>query len=107
MGRTGYFVVKMGVRTEVRAVAGGATFEIDGAHKLALHKGLEAVVNGREGDGGHLGFYPGVDFVGRGMIALLEQAAVDDFALWGIAQTAFREVAGKGLSGGCGGGRHR
>ena len=40
------FVVEMGVRAQIGAVAGGAALEIDGAHEVALHERLKAVING-------------------------------------------------------------
>jgi len=97
VGRTGLFVVKMSVRVEIGAVAGRATLKIDRTHHIPLHKGFETVVNGRERDGRHLGFYPRVDFVCRRVISFLEQAVVDDLALRSISQTTIAEIAFKGL----------
>ena len=41
-------VVEMGVRPEIRTVAGGAAFEIHRAHEVAGDEGFEAVVDGGE-----------------------------------------------------------
>ena len=79
VGRPAGVVVKMGVRVQIRAVAGGAAIKVHRPDQLALNQGLEAVVHRGEGDAGQLRPYPGIDFVGRGMIAALEQRGIKSF----------------------------
>src|SRR4051812_14700868 len=66
VGLARLLVVKMRVRAQIRAVAGGTALEIHRAHEVTLHERFEAVVNGREGNGGALGLDAREDFVGRG-----------------------------------------
>src|SRR5476649_2884426 len=102
----GALVVKMRVRAEVRAVPGGAALEVHGADEVARDERFETVVNRGERDGGALGLHAREDFVGRGVVALLEQHVVNDLALRRGAQAAVGEALGKGI-GGEGGGGHR
>jgi len=91
------FIVEMGVRSLIWAVAGGAALEVDGAHQVAVHKGFEAVVNRGQRDRRHFGFYSGKDFVGRRVIAFFQQTAINDFALGSSPQAALSEGLRKGL----------
>jgi len=106
MGLTGGFVVEMGVRAEIRAVAGRPTLEVDRADEVALDEGFETIVDGGEGDAGQLGLYPGEDFVGGGVVALLQEDVVNELALGSGAQAAvgqfLREPDGEGGGLGCG-----
>ena len=106
VSHAGGFVVEVGVRTEIRTVAGGAAFEIYGAHKVGVHEGLEAVVNGRERDGGFRLFDAGKDFVGGGVIPLGDQGIINQLTLWGGPVAAASELFGDGR-GGCLGCNHR
>jgi len=100
----GGFVVKVGVRVEIGAVAGGTTLEVDLADEVALDEGFEAVVNRGEGGSRKLGFDAGVNFVGRGVIAFGEEGAINNFTLRGGAQAAVSECLREGF-GRVGGGR--
>jgi hypothetical protein len=92
VGSAGFFVVEVGVRLEVSAVAGRAALEVHLTDEIALHEGFEAVVNGGKGDRGHLGANASVHFVGGGVIAFLQESAINHLALRGIAQPAAREA---------------
>ena len=83
-----FFAVEVGVRGEVGAVAGGLALEVDWFDESAGGEALQAVVNGGEGDGGHVRAGAGIDFVGSGVIGLLEEDREDVFALPGRAQAA-------------------
>ena len=63
-------IMKMGVLMEIRAVASGGPLEVDLTDQLALHQGLETVIDRRERDGRHLRFYSGKNLIGRRMVAL-------------------------------------
>src|SRR5690606_1659240 len=97
VGGAGLLVVKVGVGLEVGAVSGGAALKVDLPDEVALHEGFEAVVNGGEGDGGHLGLYAGKNLVGGGMVALGEEGVIDHFALRGVAQAAVGEALREGV----------
>lgn len=84
-------VAEVGVRCEVRAVAGWFPLVIHLAYESAGHESFEAVVHGGEGDAGH-GFAGAIkDFVDRGVIAFREQHGEDHFALGGQFLPTFAE----------------
>lgn len=85
--------VEVCVLGEVGAVAGGLAFEVDLADQVGFDEGFEAVVDGREGDGGHVAAGAGEDFIGGGVVAFFEQHGEDVFPLLGRALSA----AGQGL----------
>jgi hypothetical protein len=94
----------MGVGLEIRAIAGRAALEIDRSDEVALDEGLQAVVDRGERDGGEVGLHAGEDFVGGGVVAFLEENAVDDLTLGGSAQPAVSEFLREGVGGNSGGG---
>lgn len=75
------FVMEVGVRMEVRAVAGRETLEIDGPHELMAHEGFQAIVDGGQGNRRHDVFHSGKNFVGGGVISFIEKDLVNCFAL--------------------------
>jgi hypothetical protein len=87
----GAAVMKMGVFLEVGAVAGGLTLEVDLADKAAGNEGFEAVVDSSEGDGGHALAGTGEDFVGGGVVALVEEDGKNVLALPGGAKAGAGE----------------
>lgn len=89
---TRILVVKVGVLVKIRAVASGLPDEIDLFDQTALDESVEAVVNGREGDRWHRGFYAGKDLFSRRMIAFLKNYLVNHFPLWRGAQAAIGKV---------------
>ena len=63
----------------------------------ALDQGVETVVNGREGDGGHLLLGPGENLVGSGVVAFCENGVVDDLALASGTKAGRRKLLVKDL----------
>jgi len=95
----GLLVVKMGVWAKVRAVAGGTALVVHLADEPALHEGFEAVINRGEGDGGHLCFDAGENFLGGWVITLLEERTVNQFALRRGAKPAVGELLREAFGG--------
>jgi hypothetical protein len=60
---------EMGVKFEIRAIAGGLAVVIYGADEAALGQGLEAIVNCGEGDAGEFFLHSHENVNGRGVIA--------------------------------------
>jgi len=73
----------VGVRGEVRAVAGRLTLDVHLFDQAAGDQRLQAVVDRGHGDRGHAGLRAGVHLVGRGVIALVEQHSEDRLPLGG------------------------
>ena len=73
----------MGVRVEIGTVTGGLALQVDLLDEAALHESLQAVVHGGQRDAGQLGFDAGEDLVSGGVVALVEEDAIDEFALGG------------------------
>jgi hypothetical protein len=86
-------IVKMRVRMQIRAEAGGAALEIHRAHEVALHQRFQAVVNRGERDAGQFGLNAGEYFVGGRVVPLLQQDVVDHLALGRRAEPAVSESA--------------
>jgi len=95
----GAAVVEMGVFLEVGAVAGGFALEVDLADEAAGDEGFEAVVNSGEGDGGHGVAGAGVNLVGGGVVAFVEEDGEDVLALAGGAEAGAGEGFVEGLAG--------
>jgi len=78
---------EMGVGGEVGAVAGGLAVVVDGTDEAALGEGLEAVVNGGEGDAGELFLDAHEDVDGGGVVALNYQGVIDFATLGGETES--------------------
>ena len=71
----------MPVFLEVRAITCGLALHIDLLRQAAIHKGLEAIINSREGDRGNAFFRSQKNLRGRWVITLVEKNIVDLTAL--------------------------
>ena len=94
-------IVKVTVLGEVRTVARGFPFEIDLADDAVLHQGLQAVVNRGQRDIRQTVLHPHVNLIGRRVIALLDEIAVDLLPLTRHAQPSdfLRNHRGNGMGG--------
>lgn len=99
---TGTLVVKVGVLAQVGAVAGRLAVDIDLADEAAGDEGFETVIDGREGNGGHRGASAGVNLVGGGVVALIEQDGKDVLALARGTLAGFGQGVTEGAFGGGG-----
>lgn len=97
---TGTLVVKVGVFAEVGAVAGGLAVNIDLADEAAGDEGFETVIYCCEGNGGHRGAGAGVNLVGGGVVALVEQDGEDMLALARGALAGLGQGVAEGAFGG-------
>jgi len=95
----GAAIVEVGVFLEIGAVAGGFALEVDLADEAAGDEGFEAVVDGGEGNGGHGVAGAGVDLVGGGVVAFVEEDGEDVLALAGGAQAGADEGFVEDLAG--------
>ena len=84
---------------KIGAVAGGFALNVDLAHEARADEGFQAVVNRGQGDGRHGGAGAGVNFVGGGVVALVEQDGENVFALAGGAQAGADEGFVEDLAG--------
>ena len=75
----------------IGAVAGGGAVEIHVTDEVALHEGIEAIINRGHGDIGHGFLGADKNVFDRGMIALLEQDIIDVLALRRETEAAGRE----------------
>ena len=66
---------------EVRAVACGFALDIHLLRQAAIHKGLEAIINCRKGDGGNVFFCTNENLRGSRVVTLVEKNVVDLTAL--------------------------
>ena len=58
-----------------------------------MKEGIEAVVDGGEGDARHGLLYAGEDFIGSGVVSLREYRFVNHLALTGRTKTRFGELS--------------
>jgi len=95
---------EMGVKFEIRAIAGGLAVVIYGADEAALGQGLEAIVNCGEGDAGEFFLDSHENVNGGGVIAGDLQGVVNFAALGGETEPflgyGFVAVFAAGLAGG-------
>ena len=77
---------KMRVLIEVWAIPGGLPFVAHGLHETAGGEGIEAIVNGCQGDVRDRGSHAGEDLDRGGMIALAHEHVINGSALTGHAQ---------------------
>lgn len=78
----------MPVFLEVRAITRGLALHIDLLRQAAIHKGLEAIVNSRQGYRGHAFFRAKKNLCGGRVITLVEKNIVDLSALRSEAMPA-------------------
>ena len=81
-----FFAVKVGMRGEVWAVAGGFPLEVDLFNQSTRRECFQAVVNGGQGNGGHVDTCAGVDLISGRVVSLFQQNGEDVLALLGGAQ---------------------
>jgi hypothetical protein len=84
--------VEVVVAVEVGAVAGGAAFVVDLADEAALGEGIEAIVDGSDGDLGHGIFGADEDILGGRVVVVVEEGEVDEAALGGKAEAGTGEA---------------
>lgn len=79
------FILEMAMVAEVGTVTGGIALDIDLANELVGNQGIEAVVDGGEGDGGHAFLSAEENVVGGGVVAVSKENGEDFAALFGHA----------------------
>ena len=93
--RVARIAIKMAMFAHVRAEPGGAAVELHLAHQAALYQGIEAVVNRGHGNIRCPAFDADEDLLGGGVVALLQQHAVNVLALRRKAETARAQPLGQ------------
>ena len=73
--------IKMAMFLHIGTIASGRPIQVDFTDQAAIHKGIQTVVNGGEGDICHPLFGPGINFFDRRMITLLEKHMINVVAL--------------------------
>ena len=106
VGGASLLVVEMSMRAEIRTITRRATFEVNCSNEATLHQRFQAVVHCRQRDGRHVVPHACVDFIGRWMIALIEERVEDHLTLRGSAQAAVRQLLRQYVSCRCAGGNH-
>lgn len=89
----GFLAVKMSVFVEVGAIAGGIALAVDLADEVAGDQGVEAVVNGGEGNAGRFLFAAHENLVGGRVVTFGDQHLVNHLPLGRRAHA----MAGKGF----------
>ena len=91
VGPAALLVVKVRVGPQIRTIARRTALEVHGSHQVALNEGFETVIDRGEGDRREFGLYANINLIRCRVVALLEEYAVNNLALWGSAEPAVRE----------------
>jgi len=94
---------EMGVRIEVRAIAGGLPVVIDGADEAAFGECFEAIVDGGEGNAGELFLNP-QENIHRGGVIVLEKRIINLAPLRGETESLLGDRLIAALAAGLAGG---
>jgi hypothetical protein len=89
--------MKMAVRVHVRAKTRRAAIQRDLPREAGLDERIETIINGRVGNFRHLFFCAHENFVGRRMIAFVQQHVINLLALRREAQTRRAQLFGQVL----------
>jgi len=87
--------IKMKMLPHVGTVAGGAAVEVDLFGQSTFDQGIEAIIDGGQGDFGHSLFGPHENPFRGGMIPILEQHLIDMLTLRGKPEPAGGESNGQ------------
>ena len=67
--------MKMAVILQIRAITGGGPIDVHLLDEIAIDQGIQAIVDCRQRDGGHVFFRTQKQFGGGRMVSLLEKDA--------------------------------
>jgi hypothetical protein len=87
----------MAMLLHVGAKPRGAALNLDLAQETAFYEGVQAIINRRMGNIGHLPLGADKDLLGGGMIALLQQNVIDLLALRRQSQATGAQPFGETL----------